>query len=551
MSTVRCSGSAHKSVSTDDLSCISTGRKCDGYARHPFTTSEGLPQELAVSTTAISATETQALEFFFCITSSCLAGFLDSAFWRRSVLQLSLSEPSIRLAIAALGSMHKYEASAHTGNVVAYQAAIRLYGQAIRSTIDKASTGSLATSVIVMASILFTCFEFFRRDSAAAATHIGSGINIVRAWRNTSQVRHQGPWGRNYQSYEAYFIETELAPILTLFNLNALEFNEFPRSRIILNAVDDRGPCLADHFETLQEARVAFVDLVTASTDLFQRLDHDIESGVVPSPDAVAASEGLREGFGRWKTSFDDLLARRELTWSKEERDAAAVIRISRLGAEFGLATYGISRECDWDHRLEDYKEICRISESLLSDPTHYPDELSKSLSLDLGLIYPLHAVAWKCRHPRVRRKGLELLLKAPRREWLLDTLQYHAIFLYIMRLEEEALGKPESEILAANILPPEHARIHDFHCVPQPGVSGDVSRHAVTFRTKPNGLDKPWKYTTHYLHLPLSVSGGLPPSNLFSCRRWASAEMSNPQTARMLKSVVFGEFLKQDDLTD
>ncbi|KAL5000109.1 hypothetical protein BDV10DRAFT_193141 [Aspergillus recurvatus] len=518
--------------------CLSTERKCDGYARRSSTISEGLPQKLAVSTAAISAAETRALEFFFCTTSSCLAGFLDGAFWKRSVLQLSLSEPSIRLALAALGSMHESEASATAGNVSASQAAIQMYAQAIGSTIDKASTGSLATSVVVMASILFTCFEFLRRDSAAAAIHISSGINILRAWRHRSRVQHQGPWGQNYQSYEAYFLETELAPILTLFNLNALEFGEFPRNRIILNAVDNRGPCLPGRFETLQEARVAFVDLVTASTDLLQRLDNAVGSGAVPSPDAVTASEGLREGFSHWKSSFDDLLARRGSTWSKEERDAAAVIRISRLGAELGLAAYGISSECDWDHRLGDYEEICRVTESLLSDPTHYPDELSKSISLDLGLIYPLHAVAWKCRHPRLRRKGLELLLRAPRQEWLLDTRQYHAIFSHIMTLEEEAIGRPESE----------HARIHDFHCVSQPGLSGDLFRHAVTLRTKPNGLDKPWRYTTHYIHVPMSASGGLPPSNLFSCRKWAWPEMTDPQTARMLKSVVFGEFLKQDD---
>ncbi|KAL4984705.1 hypothetical protein BDW68DRAFT_180411 [Aspergillus falconensis] len=521
---------------------------CDGYARRPSATNDGIPQELTVSTIAISAVETRALEFFFCTTSSCLAGYLDGAFWKRSVLQLSISETSIRLALAALGSIHESEASASAGNVSGNQAAIHMHGRAIRATIDKASTGTLATSVVVMASILFTCFEFLRRDSAAAATHIASGINIVRAWRNTSRVLPQGPWGQNYQSYEAYFIETELAPILTLFNLNALEFGEFPRSRIILNAADNRGLRLAGQFETLQEARVAFVDLVTASTDLFQRLDNDIASGAVPSPDAVTLSEGLREGFRHWKASFNGLLARRESTWSKEERAAAAVIRISRLGAELGLAAYGISSECDWDHRLEDYEEICRFAESLLSDPTHYPDELSKSLSLDLGLIYPLHAVAWKCRHPRLRRKGLELLIRAPRREWLLETQQYYAIFSHIMVLEEEAIGRPESEILAANLLPPEHARIYDFHCVSRPGLSGDLSRYAVTFKTKPNGIDKPWRYTTHYVHLPMSTSGGLPPSNLFSCRRWAWPEMTDPQTARMLKSVVFGDFLKQED---
>ncbi|RDW81469.1 uncharacterized protein DSM5745_05026 [Aspergillus mulundensis] len=507
-----------------------------------------MPQELALSSVAVSATETRALEFFFRTTSSCLAGFLDVAFWKRSVLQLSLSEPSIRLALAALGSMHEAEAIATPEEAqIAKQTAVQMYGRALRSTLDKASTDNLATSVIVMASILFTCFEFLHRDSAAAAKHIGSGINIIRAWRDSDRSRNQ-LWGRNYQSYEAYFIETELAPILTLFNLNALEFGSFPRNRIILSAIDSRGPYLAGQFETLQEARVAFVDLVTASTELFQHLDAGVDSGNVPLIDTMAASEGLREGFSHWKTNFDDLVARRESTWSKEERNAAAVIQISRFGAELGLAAYGISSECDWDNHVEDYEDICQIAEILLSDSTHYPDELSKSLSLDLPLIYPLHAVAWKCRHPRLRRKGLELLLRAPKREWLLDSRQYHTIFSHIMALEEAAIGRPEGDILEEGLVPPEHARIHDFDCVPQLGASRDFSRHAVTFRTRPGGPNAPWQCVTHYIHLSSPVSSGMPPLNLFSCRRWAWPEMTDPQTARMLKSAVFGELLKQED---
>ncbi|KAL4908759.1 hypothetical protein BDW74DRAFT_165528 [Aspergillus multicolor] len=529
--------------------CLSTGRKCDGYAIQPSTIPEGIPLEPALSTAAVSAAETRALEFFFHTTSPCLAGFLEDAFWKRSVMQLSLSEPSIRLALAALGSMHELEAITTPGRAqLANQTAIQFYGRALRSTLNRASTGGLATSVVVMASILFTCFEFLRRESAAAAMHIGSGISIVRAWREGSRSENH-LWGRNYQSYEAYFIETELAPILALFNLNALEFGSFPRSRLILNAVDDRVPRLVNQFETLQEARVAFVDLITASTELFQRLDAGVGSGHVHISDAAAASEGLREGFSNWKAKFDDLIARQELTWSKKELNAAAVIRISRLGAEMGLAAYGISNECDWDQHFEGHKEICQIAEQLISDSTHYPDELSKSLSLDLPLIYPLHGVAWKCRHPRLRRKGLDLLLRAPRREWLLDSRQYHAIFSLIMTIEEAAIGRPEGDILEENLLPPEHARIHDFQCVPGPGMSGDLSLHTVTFRTRPGGPNEPWKYTTHYIHLPTPVDSRMPPSNLFSCRRWAWPELTDAQSAWMLKSAVFGDFLKQENI--
>jgi hypothetical protein len=267
--------------------------------------------------------------------------------------------------------------------------------------------------------------------------------------------------------------------------------------------------------------------------ELFQKLDNNAESMASPTRDQIAASAGLRRGFELWKSNFRDLLQRQEHSWRPEEKAAANVIRIMQLGSEMGLAAYVVSSECDWDRYKAEYEQIMRLAEELLS----YNDK-RRTLSLDLGLIYPLHAVAWKCRHPDLRRKGLELLLRIPRQEWLFNARRYRAIFSRILEIEETYAG-----LNGKDKLPSEEARVHDFFCLPQPGPDGDRSRYAVTFLTKPDGLEGPWNFITEYLHLPGPVSD-LPPSNLISCRRWANSDATDAHTAATLKATVFGPYL-------
>ncbi|KAL4925352.1 Zn(II)2Cys6 transcription factor domain-containing protein [Aspergillus undulatus] len=522
--------------------CVSTGRKCDGYAQR----SAGTPQEPSLCTIAVSIEESRALEFFFHTTSHQLAGFLERGFWTRSVLQLSLSEPSIRLALAALGSLHEHEASQQMSTTAV---ADQLYSRAMRCTMDKAAAGETAVPIVAMASILFTSFEFLRGNSVAAATHIASGIKLVQNSRQNSPTTANGGWGRKYSTYEAQFLETELAPILTLFSLNASEFTPFPPRRLILTGVDGGSPKLPERFETLREARVVLVDLVTASAGLFQRLDAHIAGEEPLSIDPMDASEGLRTGFDMWKVKFQELVDRRKLTWSKEEKGAANVIRNMQYGSEIGLAAYLVSCECDWDSRRQEYEQILDLAETIVAEARYNLDGSSNPLSLESSLIYPMHAVAWKCRYPDIRRRGLDLLLKSPRREWLLDARQYHAIFSRIMAIEERAdsLDHFTDCGLRDDVLSPEHVRVHDFSCMPDPGIADDKTRYAVTFMTKPDGPDGPWHFTTEHMSLPTSGFGDMAPSNLISPRRWARPDTTEPLTSNMLKSAVFGPYLTQN----
>lgn len=164
-----------------------------------------------------------------------------------------------------------------------------------------------------------------------------SGRAVAHGARRQMPYLPLGPWGQpqSHPSFEAQFMETELAPILGLFDLNTVKFGPKlvpAHCRALLNGVDENCKLIFAHrFESLREARAAF------------------------------------------------------------------------------------------DH-------ILALAETL-ADRDLFPDGLSRSLSLDMGLIFPLHAVAWKCRYPDLRRRGLAVLQRIPKREWMFDAERYHAVF--------------------------------------------------------------------------------------------------------------------------
>lgn len=499
--------------------CKIGGRKCDGY----LPAQEGMlaivPKQLIGVPAVTLPGESRALEFFFHRSAPLLAGFFEGAFWNGSVLQLSLAEPAIRQAIAAIGSVHEEQGlkRLEDSNVSSAgpQTAVQLYNRAIRLVIARANVDPNAIPAVTMASILFTCFEFLRGNAPAAASHITSGVRLLQEWRDKTGTQPVGPWGQSHKSFESQFMETELAPILSLFNLNTCEFGPGQRSRVILNAVDEHGfLVLADKFEDLREARVALVDLVTSTSVLFSNMDESVGKGQLPDTNLVTVFSGMRNNLDRWKANFENLVDRKGATWDKAQRSAADNIRIMWCSTEIGIISYTVGTETAWDAHRDSFEQTLRLSESLISDTDRYPDDLSKTLSLDLGLIFPLHAVAWKCRWPRLRRRGLDLLLRSPKREWLLEAERYHALFTRVMEFEESALSVPFIDTPDADeedFLPPEHARIHDFYCQPLPNTTSRTGNkytlHAVTFETKPDGPHGEPRYHTECIRMPTTTS--------------------------------------------
>ncbi|KAJ5105414.1 hypothetical protein NUU61_002761 [Penicillium alfredii] len=527
--------------------CINAGRVCDGYS--PLKSSVVMPKPVTPVTAPTSPMEPRVLEFFFQKSAPQLAGFLEGGFFQGTVLQLSLAEPAIRQAIAAIGALHEQGPfglqSASSGmNRWPLELPIQLYNRAIRSIIDKAASDpNHSTPVIATASILFTCFECFQGNAAASVAHIQNGIKLLQAWRAGHGGEPAGPWGQRYSSFESQFMETEVAPLLSLFNANSAEFSPGRRPRILLNAMDDQdGVHLADHFETLREARIALVDLITAASCFVVRYDSDLRNGRLPELDIFRVCNLMQNNFICWKANFEDMVRRCAGSWNKQQQHAADVIRIMSLSADIGLRFYQVNNESDWDHYRPDFECLFRLVESIISDPDRYPDELSKTLSLDFGVIFPFHGVAWKCRWPHLRRRALDLLQRVPKREWMLDTEHYHAIFSRIMEIEEEHLHLAPGTVPDENVLPPESVRIHDFEVTPLPAPPGGSSLYALTFWSKPHGPDGAWRCQTEHMRLTSSLPGeAAVPINLISCKQWAMPELINSSTVDTLKSVLCG----------
>ncbi|KAI7525808.1 hypothetical protein KC317_g21196 [Hortaea werneckii] len=116
-------------------------------------------------------------------------------------------------------------------------------------------------------------------------------------------------------------------------------------------------------------------------------------------------------------------------------------------------------------------------------------------------IVSPMYFVATKCRHPQIRRRAIKLLRHTKRRESLWDSNVSAAIAERVVAIEEQHLS-PRS----IDQFPEEKHRIHNSHI--QSVSSEDPTKHAVTFYTKPYGIDAQWRIWQESIFLD-------PPSNI------------------------------------
>jgi hypothetical protein len=140
------------------MRCTSTRRKCDGYKR----TSRA---NLEAATEAANRMVDQpsldinpcARSFFTQHTCHQLAGFFESPFWERFVLQAAHHEPGMRHALVAIGSLHELR-TVGSGGCETF--ALEQYNLSIKRVLTTSSQNTTqATNVCLISSVLFACFE--------------------------------------------------------------------------------------------------------------------------------------------------------------------------------------------------------------------------------------------------------------------------------------------------------------------------------------------------------------------------------------------------------
>ncbi|KAK0858816.1 hypothetical protein LTS02_009713 [Friedmanniomyces endolithicus] len=132
--------------------------------------------------------ERHSLNFFVNLTAPQMAGFFDSAFWQRTVIQTSYHEPAILHAITAIGALHEAimqrafadeKRKAQTMEFALHQcnrAISSLTGAKTRKA-RKTPDSRLALTTCV----LFTCFEAMQGRCDSAVNHALQGRRLLQS----------------------------------------------------------------------------------------------------------------------------------------------------------------------------------------------------------------------------------------------------------------------------------------------------------------------------------------------------------------------------------
>ncbi|RMX84987.1 hypothetical protein D0869_04171 [Hortaea werneckii] len=497
--------------------CTSTGRKCDGYEIPPRRNRALAAQTASSPQPCLEVArgtqdELRALEFFHVRTAPGLSSYFDADFWTRLVFQISSAEPSIRHAMVAVGALHlqrekgtvtlSMDEKAHQRDPLATSMPVRKptqvhedpfalvqYNKAIVHLAKRLQDPTAATEIALLACILFVCIEFLRGEAELAINHFKSGMGIAIHSLNFQSRRLAKPASERLRNDTLPFFN-RLELLSTLFGNDAPW--EYP---VALQYV------IPEEFANVKEARDSLVHLMNLSLRFIRYMKYRKYDRIV-LPDDLARQQTLHQHVMEWEEKFDTLLAN-DISLTAKDLDATKILRVHQRVMHIWLLASTQPEECRTDVFTEQFEDIVSLGEALQTEAgtCEQRQEYATTFLFDMVIVSPMYFVATKCRHPQIRRRAIKLLRHTKRRESLWDSNVSAAIAERVVAIEEQHLPP-----FSINQFPAEKHRIHNSHI--QSVSSEDATKHAVTFYSKPYGIDAQWKIWQESIFLD-------PPSNI------------------------------------
>ncbi|KAF7543414.1 hypothetical protein G7Z17_g10759 [Cylindrodendrum hubeiense] len=368
----------------------------------------------------------RSLHFFQHNTALEFSGYFNSDLWSSLVLQVSRRETCVQQMVVALGLLHESfhhdhgESSCHSTARALRQQATNEYAVGIDLLNSHISTqGWASLEITLLCSILCVAFEWLRGDYKAAQTHLWSSISIMSQWhtKKTPLIN-----GTSLSSPSGLLIQTRLKPLCTSLVLQArsMPINLNLPWHSVLDVQKDIQP-----FKSLQQARNSLDVLLADSL-----------------PETVAHKSNGRTNYEKvwdiesrltqWSQHFGDYLSTSGIESSSAP---VAIMMMWHTTARILLTASLDDDEANFDQFLPEFTEIVEKTEVLLYSS-------SIKFSVDIGVVPLLYYVALKCRHPRVRRQAIKMLIDSPRREAVWDSLGAACVLQVVLEVEERGLGE-------------------------------------------------------------------------------------------------------------
>jgi len=333
--------------------------------------------------------------------------------------------------------------------------------------------------------------ELFRGNVDSSLFHVDNGFNILASIRSNG-----GPaTGRRSQnaSVDLEAIDDHIIPMFSRLNVVcSLVGKMTPPMHIPTATQDSPHNDLTDSrqrmFEVL-DACIRFIYDTTPKADIFQ----------VEMDDFVEQVK-LQTRLDAWRHQLDALLERMRVASKPMMQDSVNVLLMHYKVVYIWVRVCTVAGETATDAFHADFEELI-----------HYAEQISKAdvgtatpepLSFDVSTMGPLYYATLKCRCPATRRRALELLRFAPRREGVWNSHHAYATAKRIIEVEERHVngrGLPaEASRVHGLPLPDDGSRIYKMGETPfdplkfvtSPNYPGTLE---IVFRTKPWGLLGEW----------------------------------------------------------
>ena len=405
--------------------------------------------------------ERRAFHRFKYRTVSAFAGGSENEFWTDLVLRAATSEPVIRDAVIALGSLHEdYEnrGGVYDQSVIvssSYSDTAILYGKAIRGLYQRIDTVTGETaSLAVIASILFAAFEVLRRNNMAAVVHYQNGMRQLMKQMNNERLERE-PLVRSRPQDDL----DRMLRVFARYDIQACTFSK-PRTEVLeisLGRPHRTNVGLSEVRHYLDNLLIAVYQLIKSDLGMFRywKLTEVSPAWLEKREEALITFQEWLDVLERSIPSDAVTLRNHGVTASKSILGLILQVKVAmillRTCIDCGPETSFDQFQPEFEDMVLRVEEIARVLG--LSDTEPLKRE-TVPFSMELGVIHPLFFVAWKCRDWKIRRRAIAVLRKCGK-EGVWEGP--------IMAVVAQRLAEIEEQGLEPGQFVPEFARIHDL----------------------------------------------------------------------------------------
>jgi hypothetical protein len=402
--------------------------------------------------------ECSSLHFFYNHTAPELAGFIDSTFWQRDLLQATHTHRAIRFAVVGLGTLHRrfvMNRQVFVPDISDQQvrSGVEQCNRAIQEIVKSSDANDIMTMMTFC--VLFNYFAWLQGHFVIASEHLRSGLKLlaeIDAGKHPGKSLH--PIG--LESLRDILVSLDLQ----IRDIKSVDFLPYWASKPKGNSSE-----LPQYFSTFEQANTIIARCYEENLSFLQAFDRGSEE------ERDGSKPDLKRLISKFNKAFqllDEFVTRPTTFLTDQQLRSLPLLELSRKQMDIYIRIYGLQKklgETVWDTLESEFAEMVDIAAKLLEstarntpDYDHGSPSSSDSLHSDMtserpiitfgrGPVSALWMVAYRCRNPILRRRAIALLLKYPRREGFWDGKLAGLVGTQCMILEETACLKEIREI--------------------------------------------------------------------------------------------------------